>query len=305
MERVRAVRKHLEDRRPRRIGFVGFGKVSEFLVRKVVEDGRGTGMELAFVVDEFDPKRVQQSTLIPEKCKLSSLKDFESMAADLIVEAAHPDISKKWGVRFLQTADYMIASTTTFADPATDANLNAEADRPTGRGIYLTPGALYGAQDIQRMSDSGKLVQLQVTMKKHPDSLYPVENTKEFTLNEMAKGKREEVVLWDGPVRELCGIFPRNVNTIATAAICARKTLGMNKTRAILVADSRLEEMIIEVKACGPSKPDGKPGLRISTLRENPSKRGAVTGKATLNSFYSSLLRVATNPPRGNGVHLA
>ena len=142
-------------------------------------------------------------------------------------------------------------------------------------------------------------------MKKHPDSLYPIEGTESYELNEKAKQLSEEVILWDGPVRELCSIFPRNVNTIATAAICARKSLGMSKTRAILVADSRLDEMVIEVQARGPPTPDGKPGLRLTVLRENPSVRGEVTGPATLNSFYSSILRIVKNSPRGNGVHLA
>ena len=142
-------------------------------------------------------------------------------------------------------------------------------------------------------------------MKKHPDSLYPVEGTDSYALNEKAKVISEEIVLWDGPVRDLCAIFPRNVNTIATAAVCARNSLGMSNTKAILVADSRLDEMVIEVKAQGPPKSDGKPGLRLTVLRENPSVRGEVTGPATMNSFYSSLLRIATNAPRGHGVHLA
>ena len=142
-------------------------------------------------------------------------------------------------------------------------------------------------------------------MKKHPDSLYPIEGTDSYNLNEKAKQLSEEVVLWDGPVRDLCSIFPRNVNTIATAAICARNSLGMSQTQAVLVADSRLDEMIIEVKAKGPPTAGGNPGLRLTVLRENPSVRGEVTGPATLNSFYSSLLRIITSSPRGNGVHLA
>ena len=142
-------------------------------------------------------------------------------------------------------------------------------------------------------------------MKKQPDSLFPIEGTESYKLNEQAKELSEEVVLWDGPVRDLCAIFPRNVNTIATAAICARNSLGMSKTQGVLVADSRLEEMIIEVKAMGPPTADGKPGLRLTVLRENPSVRGEVTGPATFASFYSSLLRIVTSSPRGNGVHLA
>jgi len=80
---------------------------------------------------------------------------------------------------------------------------------------------------------------------------------------------------------------------------------GHPETRTkILIADPRLEEMVIEVCAEGPCKEDGSPGLRITTLRENPSVRGAVTGTATLNSFFSSLSRLCQKAPLGDGVHL-
>jgi hypothetical protein len=98
---------------------------------------------------------------------------------------------------------------------------------------------------------------------------------------------------------------------------------------ARLTADARLDEMVIEVRvvifplraanrranrnamvyalqvhAEAAAQADGKRGLRIHTVRENPSIRGEVTGTATLMSFYSSLLRVAREPPKGSGVHL-
>ena len=75
---------------------------------------------------------------------------------------------------------------------------------------------------------------------------YPNKDTPEFAKNEEAKKVAAEVLLYDGPVRKLCGIFPRNVNTIATAAICARKTVGMN-TRAVLVADSFCNDFQSEI----------------------------------------------------------
>jgi hypothetical protein len=105
-------------------------------------------------------------------------------------------------------------------------------------------------------------------------------------------------------VRKLAGIFPVNVNTICTAAIAANKTLSMDGTMATLVADTRLEEMIIEIRAEGPPKEDGSPGLRITTIRENPSVRGAVTGTATLLGFFGALKRMAGKDPLGDGVHL-
>ena len=204
--------------------------------------------------------------------------------------------------------DYMCASTTAFADPEVEASVYKEAfdaaGGAAGKGVYLTPGALWGAQDIKRMSDAGKLAKLSVVMKKHPDSLYPRKGTPEHAANEAAKLTAEACVLYEGPVRKLAGIFPVNVNTICTAAIAANKTLSMDGTMATLVADSRLEEMIIEIRAEGPPKEDGSPGLRITTIRENPSVRGAVTGTATLLGFFGALKRMAGKDPLGDGVHL-
>ena len=70
---------------------------------------------------------------------------------------------KEYGARILDSADYMIASTTTFADSVTEKLLNNAADNNnSGHGIYLATGALWGALDIQKMSDAGKLSSLQV-----------------------------------------------------------------------------------------------------------------------------------------------
>ena len=155
----------MEDlKRKWRVGFIGYGKVAAFLVNKVLTQGANVGMELAFVCDLFAPESVANSTEIPEPCKISDLSDFERFKADLIVEAAHPNVSKEYGARILNSADFMIASTTTFADLNTEKLLNDAADNnKSGHGIYLASGALWGALDIQKMSDAGKLANLQVT----------------------------------------------------------------------------------------------------------------------------------------------
>jgi len=280
----------------RRVGFVGYGKVGQFLVDKVLKEHSDT-LELAFVCDPANPAAVRDAQDIPGHAKLEDLSQFESKRADLIVEVAHPDITKKWGLRFLQSADYLVASTSTFADPAVDEAMGAEAKRTTGRGVYLTVGALWGAADIQRMAERGSLKGLRVTMKKHPASLKL--SGEMGALNEQAKSKQEETVLYEGSVRGLCPVAPNNVNTMATAAIAARATLGFDGTTCSLVADPRLTAMVIEVEAKGP----GVPGLNVLTTRTNPAKPGAVTGTATFQAFLSSVITAATQP-KGDGFHL-
>lgn len=288
---------------PYRVGMIGFGKVGSFLVEKILSN---PDLELVFVCDLFAPQNVLSSALIPEGAKRANLDGFEDTRPDLVVEVAHPNVSRDYGTRILRCCDYMVASTTAFADRDTERRLWAEADRPTGRGIYLTPGALFGSLDIQKMSEAGKVASLHITMKKHPGSLYPIKGTPEFDKNEAAKSPSAgEVTLFDGPVRELAAIFPVNVNTICTAALAARRTTGMDGTRATLVADAGLDEMVIRARVEGPGRPDGRPGLRITVVRENPSTEGEVTGPATMASFYASVLRVAGSPARGDGVHLA
>ena len=51
-------------------------------------------LELAFVCDLLAPAAVQQSALIPDAAKRATLDDFESTNPQLVVEVAHPSVSK-------------------------------------------------------------------------------------------------------------------------------------------------------------------------------------------------------------------
>ena len=295
-----------EDMPPRRVGIVGFGKVGRFLAESVLGDVRARGLlELAFVCDPVSPSAVRDAEWLPDACKADTVDAALQRrdGADLVVEVAHPHVTRDHGVRILKSADYYVASTTAFADAATERAMLREAARSTGRGIYCSVGALFGATDIQKMDAGGKLTALSVTMHKHPDSFMPVAGSREHLANEDAKQGSDPVELFRGSVRDIASIFPVNVNTMATAALAASGGLGFDGTQAAIVADPRLDTMIIEVEAAGPPKPDGSPGLVIRSVRENPSARGEVTGPATLHSFFSSLLNAARQGGQ-DGIHL-
>ena len=110
--------------------------------------------------------------------------------------------------------------------------------------------------------------------------------------------------LFDGTVRDLAPLFPRNVNTICTAAIAAWSSVGMDGATAVVIADSSLEKMVINVHLEGARNTTTGACLSIDVNRESPAaKDGAVTSLATVTSFLNSLLAVAGNPPRGDGMH--
>eukprot|EP00939_MAST-03C_sp_MAST-3C-sp1_P002005 g2005.t1 len=299
--RLRAILSHLgtsaHDRR-RRVGFVGYGKVAQYLTDKVTKHPR---LELAFVCDLFSPQNVRDSSTIPDSCKLYDLERFDEKRPDLVVEVAHPDVTKKYGEMILRKCNLLIASTTAFADPNTSARMMQEAERATGYGLYLASGALWGAQDIKRMSERGALEGLSLVMTKHPASL-KVYGILADRL-EAAKDRLEETVLYDGPIRDLCPLAPNNVNTMATAAFAALKTTGFDKTRAVLKCDPRLSSTVISVTAKGPPLTPGGDSLRVTSIRENPSKIGAITGEGTFSVFFSSLL-VAAEGRHGDGYHI-
>ena len=205
---------------------MGFGAIGKYLAAAVTSSSLCHELELAFVWEPMNPSEVRNSVDVPTEAVLDSIDDFADKRADLIIEVAHPSISeyafdaqpyfppeffrlrsnvcylfwcRKYGVRFLQHADYMPASTTAFADSKvctltrvaiqyssepvktlfrqTETALRAEAERiGTGNGMYIPSGALWGARDIQKMSQGGSLKGLRVTMKKAPHHLKVASN---------------------------------------------------------------------------------------------------------------------------------
>lgn len=265
----------------RRVGVVGYGHLGKFLVEKIQEHPE---LELAFVWNR-SPAALEG---FPKDLVLQDLKDFKERNVDLIVEVAHPDITRQWGPIFLQEADYMIGSPTALSSQELETSLRAAA---TKHGLYVPSGAFWGAEDIKKMADRGTLQNLKVTMTKHPTS---------FKLNGDLKTKNDQVkdtklILYDGPVRELCPLAPNNVNTMAAAAIAAHN-LGFDKVSGSIVSDPQMTDWhIVEVEVWGPN------GFNVKTTRSNPAAVGAVTGTATYASFLSSMLGAKG---KGAGVHL-
>ena len=75
---------------------------------------------------------------------------------DLIIEVAHPVITEAYGAALLKVADVLFGSPTAFANAALEAELRAIASAGPNT-LWVPAGALWGAQDIQKMADRGAL----------------------------------------------------------------------------------------------------------------------------------------------------
>ncbi|XP_074553468.1 aspartate dehydrogenase domain-containing protein [Halichoeres trimaculatus] len=258
-----------------RIGVVGYGHLGQYLVGRILKDGAALGLSLAFVWNRNSDKL---KGLVPDDLIISDLSTFAERRCDVIIEVCHPLIVKEFGHRFLSQSHFLVGSPSALSDPDLNQQLR-QASEQFGNTLYIPSGALWGGQDIQRLNDSGGLKALFIRMSKHPSCFRLTGDIlSEWTEDE---GRR---VLFKGSVAELCPLAPNNVNTMAAAAVAAG-SLGFTGVQGEIVSDTALSDFhVVEVEVTGLG------GFSVHTVRRNPAKLGAVTGSATYNSFWNSLL---------------
>ena len=217
-----------------RIGIIGYGYIGRHVAHAILEQPQH-GMELAFVY----ARKPEKLAALPDSCRAERLDDIERFHADLIVECAHPDVTHRYGARFLQHADYLPLSVNALGDERTEAALLESAHRH-GHRLLIPHGALIGLDNLVEVR--GNWAEATITFRKHPKNIDFADAGIDPT------DIRDISVIYDGPVRGITRLFPRNVNTMATFALA---TVGMDRCRAVLVADPSLNVAIAEVHAVG------------------------------------------------------
>lgn len=279
--------------RRRRVGIIGFGALGQFLVSRLLSDPKAQErFEIVFVWNR-DIQKVRSANL-PAGVVLEDLKDFASREADLLVEVAHPSLYTTFGAEWLKCADVFAGSPTAFAEAGLEQTLRSTT-ADFGHAVFLPVGALWGAQDIAKMGQRGTITALHITMKKPHASMRleePLQTALEaFTADESTNAP-DQVVLYHGPVRQLCAMAPNNVNTMALAAIASGTNVGFDAAVATLVAERHSVAHIIEVEVVGKTPVGRSDPFRVTSTRYNPCDPKAVTALATYESFYSSLVNV-------------
>lgn len=261
-----------------RVGVAGYGFIGRHLCQ-TINNHPEWGLELAFVWNR-DGNKLSD---LPKSLVLEDLSRFSDHAPDLIVECAHPSITVNHGEAFLSQADYLPLSVNALADGELAARLT-QAAHNSGRRLFIPHGALIGLDNLVEVRDMWEAVT--ITFKKHPDNI-------DFTDSGIsAAGINEATVIYDGPVRGIARLFPRNVNTMTT---CALATVGLDRCRAVLIADPSLNVAIAEVRA------EGKDGSVHESRKVQPVV--GVSGTEMLAAQVGSVLRAAAvNPPGMNFV---
>jgi aspartate dehydrogenase len=255
-----------------RIGLIGYGYIGKYIYEQITTRP-DLGLEIAFVHNR-SPERV---AALPAEIVLADLADFKDRGADLLVELAHPDVTRQHGADFLGCADYMPLSLTAFADAGLHGTLLQTA-QSAGTRIFVPHGAVIGLDALEEGRDTWD--EVRIVMKKPVRSL-------DFSMAPHidAASIKGETVLFEGTARDICPLFPRNVNSHAAVALTG---IGFDRTQSVLIADPNLEASIIELEARGG-------GVEVAIRRENPM--AGVSGVMTLMSCLASIGRAQAVQP--------
>lgn len=255
-----------------RVGIVGFGYIGKHLYQRLMQ-GAEPGLSVAFIWTRSPGKAAG----VPLGLVLRDLGEMRDKRADLIVEVAHPAVTRSYGRDFLAVADYLVTSVTALADDALRAAL-ADAAVAARHRLFVPHGALIGLDAL--VEQRHRWAEVTITFKKHPSNL----DFSESGIDPAAI--RGPTVLYDGPARGIANKFPRNINTMIT---CALATVGLDRCRAVLIADPSLDKAYAEIDAIG------RDGSRITTFNEQPAV--GVSGADMLGSIMGSIRAAAGRPP--------
>jgi aspartate dehydrogenase len=292
---------------PLRIGIVGFGHLGQYLYQHLQQECHQSikDFELIFIWNRTKEALINYEQALNPALIVSTIEEGLQRLPNLVIEVAHPDIIETYAEQVLDVCDLFIGSPSALANATLEASLRKKA-MTTGHAIYIGTGAFWGADDVAKMQEQQKIKSLTITMKKHPVSFKLNEPLHTELLNKRAKLEDQpgEIIIYSGPVRQLCRLAPNNVNTMAIGAILACD-LGFDGVQGCLVADTALvDRHIVEIEITGPKTTleNQEPlDFRVKTVRINPAPIGVVTGRGTLLSFVSSLKRAKG---RTGGIHI-
>lgn len=247
----------------KQIALIGFGTIGQYLFQKL-STRDDVKITCVFEANTETRKKVPDNLAISTPEELGKL--LSTGKIDLAIETATQQAVKDLAPRILEYSDMVVFSTTAFADEQFEAKALELCTR-FSRTIYVPHGAILGLDGIRDGRE--KLESVTITTTKKPVNL--------------GRTDTERTVLFDGPTRSACKLYPRNVNVHASIAIAG---LGFDKTKSRIIADPDSEgnAHIIEIVAEGV-----KFKIEVCSI-----PLGLVTGAYTPVSAYNSVSKILT-----------
>ena len=243
---------------PLRVVLIGYGTIGRHLFKKAEAD---PAVNVVGVIEQVPAVR----ELVPEAVCLESVAAVWGVQADLVVETATAEVIAAHGPDLVRAAHLLPFSLTAFATLEVEEEV-LRACREANHHVFIPHGAFVGLDGL--VGAKPLLREVTVTTTKPPHAF----------------GLRESTyrVLYDGPTREACRRYPRNVNVHAALALAG---IGFDRQRSRIVADPMSQVNRHEVVAEGE-------GVRIELAVEATTGVG-VTGAFTPASAWASIRQIA------------
>jgi predicted dinucleotide-utilizing enzyme len=260
------------------IGLLGFGRIGRALYKYVESD---PDFELGYVF-----VRSPKDDLPAEK-QVTDPSELGDRPVDLVVEAATHEVLADLGERVLESSDLMVLSGSAFVDEDVEAQLVATANA-NDTDAYLPHAALLGIDGLVDARGALDSVSIQATKApshldfSYADDLDPddIKGLGPDDVDGLGPDDIEDrTVLYEGPVRGLCELFPRNFNSHAAVALAS---LGLDDTESKLIADPSADSADHVITASGD-------GFDLEITRRSAIE--GVTGEYTLVSIWGSMRR--------------
>ncbi|MCY4304946.1 MAG: DUF108 domain-containing protein [Aestuariivita sp.] len=250
---------------PQRIGIIGYGYIGRHIIEQI--RAQPDILDLAFI-NCRDRKHVRD---FDDMVFLEDLSKCADCEPDLILEAAHPIITETYGKAFLEVCDYLPLSTSSLIDKAYVDVLQKTALKFSTK-LFLPAGALIGGEEFIKRTIPWQRVR--ITFRKNPRNI-------DFSTSGInVAGLDKSVTVFEGTVTEVAQKFPRNVNTMVTAALLST---GPDECEGVLIADPDLNCAVAEVEAWSTD------GSYFRTEKRQPAQ--GVSGTEMLDSAWYSLKR--------------
>ena len=250
----------------RQIALIGYGTIGKYLFQQLRKQ-EDVQITCVYEVNQETAKTVPEHLAVSTPAELEML--LGNGKIDLVVETATSQAVQSLAPKILEHADMVVFSTTAFAKEDFESTILALCSK-FSRKIYVPHGAILGLDGIR---DGREMLEsVTITTTKKPVNL--------------GRTDTKRAVLYEGPTRGACQLFPRNVNVHASVAIAG---LGFDKTISRIVADPDSEGNVhnIEITAAGVK-------FRIEICS---TPLGLVTGAYTPVSAFNSVNKIFA----GNG----
>ena len=214
-----------------RVGLIGCGAIGSVVARELSQ-GAVNGAELTAVFDLVvdHPFRVDN-------------RDSLLSRSDVVVEAAGHGALREHGVAVRESGvDLLVVSIGALADE----ELEAELKRAEGGRLFLCTGAIGGIDILRAAMLRGPLVEVTITSTK-PAAALGRPWMDETVLDALARGSKP-VIVFDGPARQACALFPESANVTATLSLA---TVGFDRVGVKMVGDPAAVRVRHVVSASG------------------------------------------------------